>query len=117
MRYFFLETLGVIIPNFAVRIFRLDGGSAQLALSGSDHLVLHWDDSVASDLGPYLKLGVLVPQIRDFIVEQSDHFFCNLWVELLLSLIHGYRRGDGEWRTRSKGALTQSPIEQRSGFM
>ena len=44
-------------------------------------------------------MSVLYPQVRDFLVKQYDHFLCNLWVELILSLVHGYRR-------RMKGGIT-----------
>lgn len=42
---------------------------------------------------PHLELGVLAPQVRDFLVKQYYHFLCNFRVELVLSnLVHGYRR-------------------------
>jgi len=51
MFYLFYETLGTVVRDSMSLVFRLYGGSAELALSGSDQSVLCRDDSVAPDMG------------------------------------------------------------------
>ena len=59
---------------------------------GQDHSVLYRTMIPWQTARPYLKLGVLVPQVRDFLIEESDHFLSNLRVDLVLDLVHRYRR-------------------------
>ena len=84
---FFQETLGLVVRNRTGSTFHLHRCSTQLTLLSSDCIVLRGDDSVTSG-GPYLKLSILMPQVRNFLVKECDEFLGNFWVNLVLTLVH-----------------------------